>query len=248
MRKDGTWLVEHRENETAHSHPPTLTPSSRPIHRRANHDAPPVNTFDTDAKIGIRADQTLARLRAERSDTSVIASDIYNERQRSVGATLGARSRIEHLVCLMRGPEYRSAIQMNAEGHVTSFLLVERDTGDLRGESRRALDGLHLQDKHIRHAYVQHNRSGRDEHYTHVAQVSLRGDTEPELCGLSISSRICWWSGRFQVLGCSWSTALLNALERVFHRLPVLFCICISSRMLRSWRTRSTFANSGRRS
>jgi len=228
-REAGSWIVEHRGNETTHNHPPTLTPSSHPIHRRADRDAPAVKAIATDAEIGIRADQTLARLRAERPEMSITARDIYNERQRSVAATLGARSRIEHLVCLLRGPDYRSAVQLDGEGHLTHLFFAFKETLEIFAANHDVLvmDCTYKTNGFGMPLFNIIGVSGMNT-TLHVAQVFMRGETEPDflwaltelkkmLTELNIPSPKVFIVDR--------DLALLNALERVFHQVPVLLCI-----------------------
>lgn len=229
VKSDSSWVLEHRGMETTHNHPPTSQPSSHPIHRRADRDAATAEAIVTDAEIGIRVDQTLARLRAENPDLCITARNVYNERQRSVMASLGTRSRIEHLVSILRTPEYTSAVQPDAESHQSHMFFAFNETLDIYARNPDVLV-MGCMYKTNGFGMPLLNIVGVSGMNTtlHVTEVFLRGETEQDYCwALTQPSRIIADRGTAppKVIVVDRDLALLSALERIFPRIPVLLCI-----------------------
>ncbi|KAH9150481.1 hypothetical protein AeRB84_006200 [Aphanomyces euteiches] len=173
------WIIDYRGLEITHNHAPSTTPSSHPVHRRADRDLFVLDAIKTDGEIGIRADQTLARLSTERPDLSIIPRDIYHERQRSLRENLNGRSRIEHLLHLLESPDYTSAVQQDELGRVTHLFFAFNETLEIFALNHDVIimDCTYKTNGFGMPLFNIIGVSGSNA-TLHVAQVFLRGETE----------------------------------------------------------------------
>lgn len=183
----------------------------------------------TDSETGTRAAQTMARLLDRDRQFPITPCDIYNERQRAVRDRLEGRSRIEHLLHLLNGDDYIVAHKLDSSRRVTHmfFALCEAVEVFKQNPDVVLMDCTYRTNTFNMPLLNMVGVTGMNT-TIHLAQAFLRGEEQGdyEWALLQLKSLLHARDIEHpQVIFVDRDLALLNALERVFPRTPVLLCL-----------------------
>jgi len=208
---------------------PSSHPTAHPVHRRAERSVLVREAIATDAEIGTRAAQTMARLTLLQPGIAVVRRDIYNERQRVVNERAGGLTRMEFLLRQLQEGDYFVQFRTDDEQRITHLFFAFGPGIEVFKENYDIIL-LDCTYKTNRFGMPLLNIVGvsSTNATVHIAQAFIKTEQQPDYEWaiqqlLLMMTENCIPSP--QVVFSDADLALNNALERELPSVPHLLCL-----------------------